>query len=246
MGVASLLDPLNTILRASENPYRSPEACTSIDAYGHGAADMWSVGAIAHALLIGQPPPSSEDTGWSIMAHMGGSRALEELWEERSEMSRDFVERLLRSTVERPTPAKALQHPWLKGVVPISSVNWQADNGVTRQIRYKTLCYMLAVLLLPVLVPFRDFEQLRVAFFERDNDHDGYVPRHVVQKVLLNRCAFTEAVNAAISIADVERQMFLICALLLVQMSLPESSLQQVQPSSPLQIPSKHQILQNE
>jgi len=91
----------------------------------------------------------------------------------------------------------------LKSVVPISIVSWQTDNEATREIRYKTLCYMLAVLLIPVLVPHRDFEQLRLAFVERDSDHDGFIPRRVAQKVLLGRCAFGEAVIAAMTIADV-------------------------------------------
>lgn len=203
-GLASILDPRSSAVRENPNSFTAPEVCTGPEsACNGGAPDMWSIGAIAHALLVGQPP--SESSGSGIVARMRSNRALNEFWSERSDISRDFVERLLRPAADRPTPAKALQHPWLKGVVPISSVSWQADTEVAREIRYKTLCYMLAVLLIPVLVPHRDFEQLRIAFVESDADGDGFVSRHVVQKLLYNRCAFSEAVSAAMTIADVAK-----------------------------------------
>jgi len=165
-------------------------------------SDMYSIGAIAHALLIGRAPSGSSQSQGLFSRMRGGSRSDEQNWGERSPMSRDFVMQLLQPWEERPTPARALQHPWLKGTV-------QAINGVLsdkraeKEVQHKTLCYMLAVLLLPNSLPYRDFEQLRSTFQDIDSDSDGLVPRQIVQRILRSRCAMKEAVDAAIKIADV-------------------------------------------
>jgi len=206
MGLAQVLDADNRIVQTGPaNPYTAPEVLSGRDPVRNGAADMWSLGAIAHRLLVGHAPGQrqGESSGWSFTARSRSSN--DEAWAERSAISRDFVQRLLRSADERPTAAKMLQHPWLKGLTPLSGVNWRADNDTARDIRHKTLCYTLAVLLVPALVPFRDFEQLRIAFHQSDPDHDGFVPKKVGQRLLLTRCNLTKAVDAAVSIVDVGR-----------------------------------------
>ncbi|CAK0788626.1 unnamed protein product [Prorocentrum cordatum] len=50
-------------------------------------------------------------------------------WNDRTPLSRDFTQRLLRPAAgDRPTAAKALHHPWLKGLTPLCGVNFRADN----------------------------------------------------------------------------------------------------------------------
>jgi len=203
-GLAAILDPDNSIAQKNPTPYIVPEVLKSPEPLRNGAADLWSVGAIAHALLVGQAPSESsagQNSGWSLARRV--RRAEDDGWNERSSMSRDFVQRLLRPAADRPTAAKALNHPWLKGLTPLSGVNWRADTDVARDLRHKTLCYTLAVLLLPVVVPYRDFEQLRLSFQQADTDKDGFIPRAVCQRLLLGRCNISEAVVPALNIIDV-------------------------------------------
>jgi len=204
-GLAAILDPDNSIVQRSPTPYTVPEVLRSSEPVRTGAADMWSVGAIANALLVGQAPNEDDAgpfSGW-MARRMRGVGSADESWSERSSVSRDFVRRLLRSAPDRPTAAKALHHPWLRGLTPIGGANWLADNDIARERRHKTLCYTLATILLPVIVPYRDFEQLRMGFQQRDTDRDGLVPRNVSHRLLLDRCNFSEAVVPALDIVDV-------------------------------------------
>lgn len=199
-GVASILDPDTVIVQRQRLPYTAPEILSGQASFHDGTSDMYSVGAIAHALLVGRAPSTVSDAQ-SLLARMTSGRADERAWAERSAVGRDFVMQLLRPWDERPTPARALQHPWLKGAQPV--VNPSADKGMSEDTRSKTLCYMLAILLVPNMIPYRDFEQLRMLFMQSDSDSDGLVPRQIVQRVLRSRCALKEAVDAAIAIADV-------------------------------------------
>jgi hypothetical protein len=125
------------------------------------------------------------------------------LWSERSSVARDFVQQLLSPWEDRLSAARALQHPWLKGVAPAGApVAVEVDSKESQQ---KTLCYMLAVLMVPNMLPYRDFEQLQSNFAQNDVDSDGLVPRHIAQRILRSRCALKEAVDAAIKIADVNQ-----------------------------------------
>lgn len=209
VGLATLFDPDNMIAKEQPSAYIAPEVLEGSATVQTGAADMWSVGAIAHALLVGHAPTessSSMSAGWSLAASVRNGSG-DEGWSERSALSRDFVARCLRPANERPTAAQALQHPWLKSLIPIGGVHVRADNDIAREARHKTLCYTLAILLVPVLVPFRDFEQLRNAFMQCDIDRDGFVPtRSVGQRLLMSRCSLAEAVAAAVSISDVGKE----------------------------------------
>lgn len=118
-------------------------------------------------------------------------------------MSRDFTKQLLVPWDERLSAARALQHTWLKGVQPVGLA--AAEEGNSKELQQKTLCYMLAVLMVPNMLPYRDFEQLQSAFDQNDADSDGLAPRHIVQRVLKGRCALKEAVDSAIKIADVHK-----------------------------------------
>eukprot|EP00439_Symbiodinium_sp_Y106_P078936 s790_g17.t1 len=198
-GLANILDPDNAIIQKHPNEYTVPEILKNSEPIKHGGADMWSVGAIAHALLVGSGASVSSRRSW------GFSRD-DEGWSERSPMARDFVLRLLRPAGERPTAAKALHHPWLKGIMPISSINTNHSNTKeARELRYKMLCYSLSLILLPAVVPHRDFDQLRTAFQQSDLDRDGFIPKAIGLRLLLGRCNLKEAVVPAMNIVDLGR-----------------------------------------
>lgn len=118
-------------------------------------------------------------------------------------MSRDFSKLALTTWDERLSSARALQHGWLKGVQPVGLA--AAEESNTKERQSATLCYMLAILMVPNMLPYRDFEQLQSNFMQNDSDHDGLAPKHIVQRILRGRCALKEAVDAAIKIADVHK-----------------------------------------
>jgi len=126
-------------------------------------------------------------------------------------MSRDFALQLLAPWDERLSAARALQHSWVKGVQPAGLVANEQSNS--KEIQQKTLCYTLAVLMVPNMLPYRDFEQLQSSFQHNDSDADGLVPHHTVQRILRGRCALKEAVDAAMKIVDVHKSdIFDLCS----------------------------------
>jgi len=196
-GLSGLLDPEGSVVKRNQSPYTAPEVLSGEYGFPDSTSDMYSIGAIAHALLVGRAPTPNGSQGF--FARMRGG---DDAWSERSAMSHDFVKQLLLPWDERPTPARALQHPFLKGTVQsISGV--LADKTAEAEVQQKTLCYMLAVLMLPNALPYRDFEKLRSTFQDQDSDNDGLVPRNIAQRILRGRCALKEAVEAAIKIVDV-------------------------------------------
>lgn len=202
-GLAAILDPDNAIVQSQPCAYTMPEILQSSEQH-RGAADIWSVGAIAHALLVGEAPSEgSKNPGWSLSRQL--VVADDEAWSERSSWSCDFTRRCLRQSGERPTSAKLLWHPWLRTLQPLSGSSFQADNDAARDLRHKTLCYLLSVILVPVVVPHMDFDKLRTLFQEADSDKDGLVTRAVGQRLLLQRRNLAEAVAPALSIVDVCR-----------------------------------------
>lgn len=213
-GLASILDPDNMVLQKNRSPYTAPEILSGEYPAVDSCTDMYSIGAIAHALLVGRAPTANSNSG-GFLASFGGRPAdIEVAWSERSSLSRDFVNKLLAPWDERLTPARALQHPWLKGVQTITS-NVQDKGSVDAQkdIRHKTLCYSLAIMLVPVTLPFRDFEKLQQAFTAIDKDDDGFIPRQHARQILRQRCPLKEAVDAALAIADINKSdVFDLCS----------------------------------
>lgn len=191
-GLTSILDPDRSSLRQNISPYTAPEVADGASAYfNSGAPDVWSLGAIAHALLVGYAPSQKPE---GLLAGLFSARGDD--WADRSAMSRDFVQLLLRPAGERPTAVKALQHPWIKALVP------SGPSAPLEDVSSKTLCYMLSVLLVPALLPIGDFEKLQWSFLQADTDGDGLVPRHVLQRLLQNRSLTKEVAQAAIEISD--------------------------------------------
>lgn len=193
-GLAVILDPKGEILRKQGGPYVAPEIREGSDGpIVSSAADMWSIGAIAHALLVGHPPAA--ESSWS-------RRSAEDdaAWAERSGASRDFVRRLLAPAGERPTAARALRHPWLQGALTMG-----VHPGVgadTASYTSKVLCYQLAVLLMPEVMEFKTFHNLRAAFSEADEDRDGIVLGRKVQELLVEQGAKPEAAATGVDVAD--------------------------------------------
>jgi len=200
-GLADALDPQSRILQSQEGgrgPYTPPETLH----LRSGPADIWSIGAIAHALLTGSPPDDfalGGSGGWISRRRS----ADDEAWSERSEFARDFVKRCLKQRGERPSAPRLLWHSWLKGLTPLSGPQFRADNDTARELRHKMLCYTLGVMLMPVVVPYNDFVRLRDTFDTVDSDHDGLIAREKAQRILLQRCNQIEAVAPALAIVDV-------------------------------------------
>mmetsp|Transcript_133452 Transcript_133452/g.231967 ORF Transcript_133452/g.231967 Transcript_133452/m.231967 type:complete len:537 (-) Transcript_133452:61-1671(-) len=211
IGLATIFDPDNSIVQRQPSPYTAPEVRNTFDPVSTGETDMWSLGAIAQQLLTGHPPSDRPAMDW--LSRLSGRRSSSD-WADRSEIAKDFVDSLVQpAPVDRATAARALQHPWLKSLVPLTGVQLNADTDVAREVRHKTLCYTLAVLLIPVLVPYRDFEQLCYVFREYDKDADGMVNAQGVQRILVARCSLTEAVQAALVIVDIGKTRALdLCA----------------------------------
>lgn len=201
-GLAAILDPDNSIAQSKHNPYTAPEIASGEYAFVDASSDMYSIGAIAHALLIGRAPGPSYEKQPMLVSCWGGGRADSQLWAERSRTSRDFVNHLLSPWDDRLSPARALQHPWLKGVQSVGSA---PDDAQAKEVQQKLFCYTLAILMVPNMLPYRDFEQLQSNFEQNDVDGDGLAPIHIVQRILRGRCAVKEAVDAAVKIADVQK-----------------------------------------
>jgi len=212
-GVASILDPDNTVLQKNRSRYTAPEILSGEYAFVDSSSDMYSIGAITHALLVGRAPGAQQET--TIFSRLTSRPTdIEAAWAERSALSRDFVNKLLAQWDERLTPARALQHPWLKGVQPIMALNNQVpEKDAAKDLRHKMLCYSLAIMLVPVTLPFRDFEQLCQAFTATDKDDDGLIARQQARTILRQRCPLKEAVDAALAITDIHKSdVFDLCA----------------------------------
>lgn len=198
MGVAAAIDPENAVARGRPSPYAAPE---TYDA-AHGelpfngfAADVWSIGAIAHELLVGRAPANGQGD-WAAMIFGSGDDG--ELWAERSDEARDFVAKLLRPVGRRPTAARALQHPWLR-------IDPAENPALGGDYQRKLTCYMVAVLLLPASMPARDAAGLRLAFKQADLDGDGLLSVPEVRRLLVGRGERLDAVNVATDLMDVEK-----------------------------------------
>lgn len=197
-GLATALDPDRTLLRSHVGPYTAPEVIDGSSPLGSGAPDVWSLGAIAHALLVGEPPERQRKAKGGMLAGMTALLSTRgDGWAERSPMSRDFVHFLLQPAAQRPTASAALQHPWLKALMP------SGPQEIIQDVPSKMLCYMLAVLLVPTLLPHQDFERLQLSFVQTDTDGDGLVAQQAAQRLLQVRSMTKEAALASLEIADV-------------------------------------------
>mmetsp|Transcript_50527 Transcript_50527/g.97656 ORF Transcript_50527/g.97656 Transcript_50527/m.97656 type:complete len:562 (+) Transcript_50527:52-1737(+) len=183
VGLASIFDPDHKTQQSNPSLFTAPELRSASGRVSGGAPDVWSVGAIIHALLIGHPP---EEQGFEPLNPSWLFRGApdREAWSARTPASRDLVRRLLQTAGDRPTTARVLQHPWLRSVV-LPKPARGPETGT--EVRHRTLCYMLAVLLIPAEVQQREVLGLRQALAQADVDYDGLVPLDVAQEVLMVR-----------------------------------------------------------
>jgi len=102
--------------------YVAPEVLTS---GGYGPeVDMWSVGVITYILLCGFPPFYHEDLPELFEQIMNASYDFpEEYWKDISKTAKDFIRNLLVvDPKKRLTGKTALEHPWLAGQAPQTSL----------------------------------------------------------------------------------------------------------------------------
>jgi len=214
LGLCPILDPYHSAALKNETmfPYIAPEIRKG-GPHMDDLPDLWSVGAIAHTLLVGYPPAGG--SSWNLRNLVGTSQ--HDHWDNRSSESHEFVDHLLQSALNRPNAAKALQHPWLKENIPASLIE---DMGP------RVLCYMLAVLLAPRVIHPTEFSLLRVSFARTDSDRDGFIVCSHVLELINDQggrgCKLEEAmVLTAASFADVFKVGFLdfcaaMCAVVMV------------------------------
>jgi len=244
LGLAGAIDPDGSSICWNANPYTAPEL---LPEEGGGAAaapsaDLWSLGAVAHALLVGHAP-SRESSSWRGRRSFIEPRREGSCWVERTALGYDFVKGLLHQAPEsRPTAAAALQHPWLRGFSEVQS----ARGGISEEAQHTLLGYMLAVLLLPELIKPRELRQLVSGFERLDSDHDGYVSSHLVPRLLADVGAVDPlAAAAAVEIVDVNGVESLdacsvACACAVARAIEQQQQLQRP-PASPLQGSSRGQ-----
>mmetsp|Transcript_13741 Transcript_13741/g.34845 ORF Transcript_13741/g.34845 Transcript_13741/m.34845 type:complete len:572 (+) Transcript_13741:65-1780(+) len=215
-GLADIFDPLNENAVRMRSPYSAPEVAHSFHNPGSPshligpAADMFSVGAIAHQLLVGSPPPRQDEGGgaWAALSRAGANALSRDpdfdTWMDRSSLSRDFVGKLLRQQAEeRPTAAAALQHPWMQGCFSLDPAHWNFGSEATNDLKNRLICYMLAVMILPAFMQYRDLFQLRSGFASSDHDRDGFVSRALAHRLLKERGATASHAAAALDAVDV-------------------------------------------
>lgn len=215
-GLAEIFDPQNEI-RRDLSPFAAPELLEAPNAErsqapsgplpgsaaSGAAADVWSIGAIAHQLLVGSAPPRLQDDRTFLAAlarvgnqafSVGGGDA--DAWSDRSPLSRDFIRQVLRPLPgSRPSAAVALQHPWMQACVPLNPSHWKPKSEGVTELQNMMLCYMLSVLLLPDVIEHRDVFQLRSAFASADSDRDGFISRSTAQRLMRDRLPRSSAAD---------------------------------------------------
>merc|ERR1719197_2080004 len=82
-GLAAILDPENSIAQRNHSPYTAPEIASGEYAFVDANSDMYSVGAITHALLVGRAPGPTRTKQPVIVSCFGGGSADAQLWSER-------------------------------------------------------------------------------------------------------------------------------------------------------------------
>lgn len=205
LGLAAALDPDGSLLRKVQNPFCAPELRSQLRGQpvvgsdmSSGAEDIWSVGAIAVAMLLGKAPGKGLK-----MEDLQRAHEHEELWTARSPESLDFVRWLMKPVGDRPSAARALHHPWLWGIVIPRGLSVKDGWDAVQASQQKLLCYMLSVLLIPVALNYEDLDRLFFDVTQADEDFDGYVPRIVAQGLLVLHGASELQAENAIELVDI-------------------------------------------
>jgi calcium-dependent protein kinase len=111
-GLAKLFDRDSTLSEyCGTFCYMAPEVLTQ--SYTE-KADMWSMGVIAYALLVGEMPFRGRAAEVVRKVKSSGPRSYSEKFFKLSTPARDFVKALLqRDPNRRPSARSALEHPWI-------------------------------------------------------------------------------------------------------------------------------------
>jgi len=187
-GIAPLVDPSNRGLLDNPSPYQAPELSQKSGQVSGSGLDVWSVGAIAHALLVGQPPMENTSS-WDITpSRFLGRCPNEEAWLNRSALSRDFARCALQpSTWQRPSAAALLDHPWLRTVMVPRLPPGQAHMAMVEAVNHSIFCYVVSLLLIPALVTQKDLDNLWQDFLNADEESESVLPRRAAVTLLGGR-----------------------------------------------------------
>jgi len=153
---------------AGTKGFMAPEVLGS-KPYDGCAADMFSIGAVMHNMMVGLPP--SWDTGKQSYKFPGRVR-----WASFSDDCRSLLDHLLLVEPSlRPTASEALQHPWFKsmGVPALPSALCAIFDACFRRMHAFSHLSKLQQVLVYSMVAFaplhnHHMEQLRVAFLAAD------------------------------------------------------------------------------
>ncbi|KAG8645961.1 E3 ubiquitin-protein ligase UPL5 [Manihot esculenta] len=108
---------LNALMKSccGTTPWMAPEVIKGDNKYGF-EADIWSLGCTVLQMLTGKSPYSDLDCGTRTLENEIVRGKLPTLPDFLSELSRDFILKCLQDNPhDRPTAAKLLQHPFVKG-----------------------------------------------------------------------------------------------------------------------------------
>lgn len=164
--------------------YIAPEVLVS-KPYGP-AADMFSVGAVLHAAIVGMPP--RWDPEKQAYAYPGRMR-----YRKLSKNAQSLLSDLLHEDPSmRPSAMEALQHPWLtKDCDPCGNLNATELASRLRSFGQRSKLERVARFALVALSRLRSEEasQLQAAFLEADVDCSGEVTQAELLSALKLRSA---------------------------------------------------------
>mmetsp|Transcript_70560 Transcript_70560/g.199189 ORF Transcript_70560/g.199189 Transcript_70560/m.199189 type:complete len:568 (-) Transcript_70560:240-1943(-) len=147
--------------------------------------DLWSVGVIAFALVLGHMPFTGDERSQARCIERGQYTLKPKRWERISDAAKNFIESLLQVDPEkRLTAGTAIHHDWVRmrkrvgHVIDISMV--QALRQFARSTRFRRCCMEMMAWSLSYderLTVSRDFTHL-------DADKDGSIQLEEMQAVL--------------------------------------------------------------
>ena len=109
---------------ATANLCRSPYSqFLNLISHTYFRSDVWAIGVITYFLLCGYPPFDRESNLEEMQAILIADYSFtpSEFWRGVSQNAREFIKRCLTvDPVKRMTSHQALQHPWIRGVDPLS------------------------------------------------------------------------------------------------------------------------------
>jgi len=162
--------------------------------------DLWSLGVVVFLLLVGYQPfpmqPNLEDTETCILN--GEFTKHEAKWSKVSDISYDFVSKLLQKDPEkRMTCEQALNHPWItnREQMPSGTDSCGLDASVVASLaeyakasKFRRTCLQVMAWSLSN----SEMAEVREAFMELDADKKGTIQLHELRTVLEERFNITD------------------------------------------------------